>query len=278
MQTAIFQLHAPRKISSAYANNYLHGCVHPERIMEEHDFVYITAGEWEITENGIPHQLNVDDFIVLSADIPHGGAKPCTDGTKTMFLHISTADDRFSESEQESQSEAYLPLHTVIHCQHHPQVKQTFEQIVNTFIAEEPYRESRLQTLFQTLLINLYDADHQRKSTQTNQLVKNVLQLIHHHPQQFYSNEELSAMFFVCSKTIVNHFKEHTGITPYQYQLRYKLHQVKALLITQPNIKLYEIADQFGFYDEFHLSHTFKNMFGVSPNEYRKANRNKTEL
>ena len=34
-------------------------------------------------------------------------------------------------------------------------------------------------------------------------------------------------------------------------------------------MKLKEIADMFGFYDEFHYSKAFKKLFNTSPNAFR---------
>lgn len=46
---------------------------------------------------------------------------------------------------------------------------------------------------------------------------------------------------------------------------------VRQFLLTQPETTLREVALNYGFYDEFHLSKAFKKQFGVSPSKYRKA-------
>ena len=42
------------------------------------------------------------------------------------------------------------------------------------------------------------------------------------------------------------------------------------MLVNHPDIKVYEVAYELGFCDEFHLSKAFKNKFGISPNSCKK--------
>ena len=42
-------------------------------------------------------------------------------------------------------------------------------------------------------------------------------------------------------------------------------------LEVEPELRLAEIAAEFGFCDEFHMSRAFKQQFGLSPLQYRRA-------
>ena len=61
------------------------------------------------------------------------------------------------------------------------------------------------------------------------------------------------------------------GKTFSAFQMESKLEMVRQFLLTQPETTLREVALNYGFYDEFHLSKAFKKLFGVSPSKYRKA-------
>ena len=50
-----------------------------------------------------------------------------------------------------------------------------------------------------------------------------------------------------------------------------KLEMVASQLEVDPDVRLAEIADLFGFYDEFHLSRSFKQKYGLSPSQYKSA-------
>lgn len=273
MQKAIFSLTSPREFESAYSNGYVIGSVHPRRVMSVHDLVYITEGEWEIYQNGEAFMLHADDVIVLSAWQSHGGERPCAAGTKTTFLHVSAQGDSFSSDGEPECGEDFVVLPTVIRCAAHPQVKKYFEAIVSTFSLDESYKETRLTLLFRMLLLELFEAANTPNVNADFEFTEKILHAIHNAPNRFFTNGELADMLFVCSKTVVNRFSSRTGMTPYQYQLRYKLQSVAATLITHPSMKLRELAQNFGFYDEFHLSRAFKKEFGISPSEYKTLHR-----
>jgi AraC-like DNA-binding protein len=53
--------------------------------------------------------------------------------------------------------------------------------------------------------------------------------------------------------------------------------QILELLAATPALRIGEIADAFGFHDEFHLSNAFKKKFGMSPQKYRQLHTEITE-
>ena len=57
--------------------------------------------------------------------------------------------------------------------------------------------------------------------------------------------------------------------TFYAWQMEQKLEAVCQSLHNHPDITLKEIAVNFGFCDEFHLSRAFKKKYGVSPKYMR---------
>ena len=276
MQTVVFDTGAARHVSDAFSNGYVKGVPHPDRIMSEHDLVYVTEGEWEIILNGVAHTVEKDDVIILPAGVRHSGNLPCQDGTKTMYTHVGgVKGDVFFDGDEPEVKDAQLALSALIHCRDYPQVKESFEMMVNTFSADIPCKDVRMDALFNLLLANLYDADIKRSNTEKNEFVEGVLRVIHDSPHLFYTNEELAEMFFVCPKTLVNRFRKQTGSSPYQYQMKYKLHSIASLLLKQPNVKLHELAINFGFYDEFHLSRAFKCVYGMAPSDYKKVHTEK---
>ena len=48
--------------------------------------------------------------------------------------------------------------------------------------------------------------------------------------------------------------------------------QRENIALKSENAKLKEIAEEYGFYDEFHLSKVFKKYTGISPKDYRLNN------
>ena len=76
----------------------------------------------------------------------------------------------------------------------------------------------------------------------------------------------------VSAEAIRKQFRKHFGDSPMHYFTGYRVHRLAAVL-EHSDTKLRELAEQFGFYDEFHLSRVFKRYMGVSPTEYRRRRR-----
>ena len=48
--SAYFQLMSPRRVSSANYITFINPTSHPDRVMDEHDFLYMLDGSWRIME------------------------------------------------------------------------------------------------------------------------------------------------------------------------------------------------------------------------------------
>lgn len=66
-------------------------------------------------------------------------------------------------------------------------------------------------------------------------------------------------------------FKEATGISFVGY-VRKKRMEYAARLLTETNLKVYEVAERSGYPDLTHFMKTFKKIFNVTPNVYRRFN------
>jgi AraC-like DNA-binding protein len=65
-------------------------------------------------------------------------------------------------------------------------------------------------------------------------------------------------------------FREEVNMTPRQYFIRLKVEGASGLLISTSK-SIAEIADWFGFENQFHFSRVFHKCTGVPPSQYRKT-------
>jgi len=63
-------------------------------------------------------------------------------------------------------------------------------------------------------------------------------------------------------------FKEHTGLTPYQYHLELKLNRARQML-RNSDLAVKQIARLLGFSNVYHFSKFFKNKTGLAPTPWR---------
>lgn len=98
-------------------------------------------------------------------------------------------------------------------------------------------------------------------------------ELISYIHQQIYVPPVLKikkvALHFNISPTYFSdYFKRTFGLSYRDYVNRYRIKLIEKRLLT-PSITLKQIAGEFGFTDESHLSHYFKSIKGISPSVFR---------
>jgi len=69
---------------------------------------------------------------------------------------------------------------------------------------------------------------------------------------------------------LIRSFHQQVGLPPHRYQRHWQLVQAKRSL--QTTTPLAEIAIRHEFYDQSHLTRSFKRAFGVTPGQYQKSN------
>ena len=75
------------------------------------------------------------------------------------------------------------------------------------------------------------------------------------------SKNRVGAIFSKCS--------EHTKLTSYVQQLR--LEYAAKLLVEQPELSIVQIAADCGYSSSAYFTDRFRQQFGVTPSEFRKA-------
>lgn len=79
---------AERHITSANYITSVNGMVHPDRVLPEHDFLYMLDGTWEVFEDGKKYEMESDDLLILSGGRHHYGEKLCNPGNRHMYFHV----------------------------------------------------------------------------------------------------------------------------------------------------------------------------------------------
>jgi len=265
-----YKINVPRQFSVANYTHYINGFLHPDRIMDEHDFVYIIDGEWEIMQNQMSYFVQKDDVIILHAREHHYGLKECTPNTHTMYFHISTSPDDLFDT---SSSEEPL-LDTVIHTQTSPRVKMLFQEIIAVWHENTPphiHMNLKLNYFFNLLLIELIEC-MQPNVFRPSIIASQISTIIAQNPQRFYKTSDFVEIFHLSDKTLNKQFQSAYQKSIYRYQIEEKIKLVQQFLIDYPDVKLQTVAVNFGFYDEYHLSKLFKKYTGITPGAYRRLN------
>lgn len=278
-----FELSETRRISEANYNTFIRPAFHPDRVMTDHDFLYILDGKWEIMlESSISGpellQAQTGDLVILPAGLHHYGASPCTPNCKNMYIHASVLPDdkpaaadcdlECSSTDKEHIHSVLLP--SVIHCSYNTALTEYFSDIITVCWSDSAWKSRKLSFLFNLLLCEIKEQQEKAPTVSKHMsFVDSVARFLQENPQRFFTTAEVASLFYVSERTLNNRFHEVYHKTLYTWQMEQKLEMVRQFLKTNPGITLRETASNFGFYDEFHLSRVFKKYFGVSPKYVR---------
>lgn len=103
---------------------------------------------------------------------------------------------------------------------------------------------------------------------QKNFLVENTKKYIDEHLNERISLTDLAECFHVSPNYLSQLFKKYMDIGINKYICQKKIDASKELL-KQPELKIYEVADHFGFENAFYYNKVFKRVTGISPKEFR---------
>lgn len=120
------------------------------------------------------------------------------------------------------------------------------------------------------MLTRLHAQDRVEKlgNTRDNAVVRKTKYLIMERLREKIDWDELAKDLHVSYSALRHAFHQHTGFSPYQYQLQLRLSKAKSLLNSTPQ-SVKEIARQIGFDCPYHFSSLFKRKTGMSPVAWR---------
>lgn len=156
-----------------------------------------------------------------------------------------------------------------------PLVKAVCEAILKGLQQPQTLQKELMQQLMNTLITivarNVAMLNLQQQEGQSH--ARHDIQLyIHQHiyePEKLKA-ENIAAHFNISPNYVSEYFKKHTHGGMQQYIINYKLSLIE-IRLRHSDMRLNEIATEFGFTDESHFTRTFKKRRGISPSAYRKS-------
>ncbi len=150
-------------------------------------------------------------------------------------------------------------------------------EIADSIFANEPdgyrslYRQKTISSIINwlnTLEAGLCEEFQTHAKDQKNFLVENVKKYIAKHLHERIALSDLAESFHVSPNYLSQLFKKYTEVGINEYITQQKIAASKELL-KQPDLKIYEVAEQFGFESAFYYSKVFKKVTGISPKDFR---------
>lgn len=260
--------------------------MHPDRVMDEYDLLFMQAGEWNVIEKDITYHLVPGSVLLLEPGKHHYSIEKCSPHMRNVYIHFAVesgdanvaktknaaenhTEAKSGDTKNEQNKGISLTLPKLVQTADNKDIHHCFEKVIDAFWSqEEAAKELRCSLYLEELLLKLSDLGS-LSGGRTDVLVSEIIHRFHCEPERFLSPDELANDYGVSVRTISGRFKAQTGASIHQYQLQVKLDMAYDLLPISPGRSLHDIAISYGFYDEFQFSKLFKRRFGISPSERR---------
>ncbi|MBO9610900.1 MAG: helix-turn-helix transcriptional regulator, partial [Paenibacillaceae bacterium] len=144
---------------------------------------------------------------------------------------------------------------------------------IQTLLAPADRPEDAQETMraIERMCLHISDIVDRRKKSHNDQLLTNVMQMIHEQYRSSSFSLGVVAETFRISEVYVSYFiKEQTGVTFSEYVERLRMEQAKAMLMDD-RYSVKDIAEQVGYNSSNTFCRAFKRMNGVSTTDYKKA-------
>ena len=156
MKYDVLSISPMRKVILCGAHVYPNLELHPDRIMQEHDLMYVVEGEWRVFQDNVLYHLRAGDMFFLRAGSHHYTPYLCAAGSRNMFIHFNRLpEDRYEVDISANKLSAYannaeICLPTLLHCGDATPIPSILKTIIDIFWSR---RDDQQRTL--TLQLNI---------------------------------------------------------------------------------------------------------------------------
>ena len=99
--------------------------------------------------------------------------------------------------------------------------------------------------------------------------LRRIRELVHAKMEEDLSLDEMAQSVGLSTAHFARMFRKSTGETPHKFVLRQRLERAKAML-RAPDARVLDVAVACGFKTQQHFAQVFRDVWGVSPTEYRQ--------
>lgn len=149
-------------------------------------------------------------------------------------------------------------------------LRELFEMTYAEFTTNRPYAADLILVYLQAIFLQARQ-QFSEPSREASSLVERCLGYIHENYAQDFDIEALAATVSVSPSYLFRLFKKKVRLTPMHYRNVVRIDKAK-LLLADRSLTVDAIAERVGFYDPKYFARVFKDLAGMSPSAYRRAN------
>ena len=252
--------------------------LHPRRCLESFVLIYVLEGTLYISQNGIPHEIGEDQFILLHANTEHYGYKEYPEFLHYYWVHFLVpgehyciAQDEYYPSPSQSNKFHYV-LPEFGSLDQEKRVPILFSQILDISMQEYIVSDYLLHFSLTSLLMELASKSIPSSVGQEsrNLHIYKIQDWIRHNYQQSITIPQIAEIFHFNPDYLSFNYKKVTGMPLTRYINSVRIEAAKKFLTTT-EFSLREVAYYCGFSDEKYFFRVFKQFEGMTPTEFKGA-------
>ncbi len=271
----IFPMTCSRTVQLCGTNYYPVPEYHLDRIMQEHDLMYICEGNWQVAQDQEIFDLKAGDVILLRAGSHHWGTSLCPVGSRNMFIHFNReSTDRLKVELSGAEAHMYasgssLCVPTLVHCGLNNRVSELFCEVVEVYWGHRDDKERYLSILL-NMILNELSSIARNSQPRAESWITALLDQMNRHPDRIFSLAEAADVAGMNVRTFSARFRKMTGKSFHEYQMDKKM-ELAYDTLRSGGVSVKETAARCGFSDPYYFSRLFRQKFRASPSEIRKG-------
>lgn len=237
---------------------------------EQNILIYCTEGKGWISTNGTRHEIVKDQFFIIEAGLPHSYAASESEPWSIYWLHFTGEKSHLFQT-------IYNKVHSIDNA---PEARLKdrlllFEEIFQNL--EMGYSTENLEYTSLCLwhFIASFRFISQYREINKNKrgdVIQEAIKFMRNNINQKLTLEEIALHINYSPSYFGQIFLKKTGQTPLNYFNQLKI-QKACQLLDFSELKIKQIADELGFYDQYHFSKMFVKQIGETPSQYKKRNK-----
>lgn len=224
--------------------------IHPDRLINSYEVIFVISGTVYITENDTQYQLKKDDLLLLEPNRHHYGYQESMN-TSFFWVHFTGAPDIAPNLKYQNIRESY-------------NLSLLFKQLMH-YRAEKQSGES-LDYLTRLILIECFTSNEKEN---TNRIASETAAWIRANRDMMLKVEQVAEHFGYNADYMSRTFKANYGKSIKEYIDGVKIDYIKQLLLTS-DMTLTSIACNTGFSDYKYFLKFFKYHEGITPTQFLK--------
>lgn len=231
----------------------------------------ITEGTLYITANNTEHILSAGQYILLLAGEEHFGFRHTEGRLSYLWTHFRS-DRSFEPASPDSTDGYTYLLPEISYVSSSGRTAQLFHQLMDMYLEENLYTRSMPDYAVSLLLMELSQEYFRNcdSGQKLPSLVISVREWIKNHYYLPFDVSELANVLGYRADYLSSVFKRSMGISIVRYTNQLRIKTAKTLL-SNYNVTIKEAAFSCGFSDEKYFMKVFKELEGMTPNQYKHS-------